>query len=116
MAPSTVGLILLISRGHIRQCTTAAAAMQFVRRETITTTWFRTITADIHLVTHTGACEARSLRGQQAVMLAALAQVDRETTLSQASLEWLATHTCAGRLGAPCVPPLTMVGRQCRAP
>jgi hypothetical protein len=86
MAPYMVGIILLIYRGHIRQCTTAAAAMQFVRRETITTTWFRTITADIHLVTNTGACEARYLRGQKAVMLAALEQVDRETTLSQASL------------------------------
>ena len=84
MAPYTVGIILLIYRGHIRQFTTAADALQCVRRETITTTWFRTITADIHLVTHTGACEARYLRGQQAVMLAVLEQVDRETTLSPA--------------------------------
>ena len=116
MARSTVGIILRISRGHIRQCTTAAAAMQCVRRETITTTWFRTITAAIHLVTHTGACEARYLRGEKAIILAALEQVDRETTLSQASLERLATQACAGRLCTPCVPPLTMVGRQCRAP
>ena len=58
--------------------------MQFVRRETTTTTWFRTITADIHLVTPTGVCEARYLRGQKAVMLAALEQLDRETTLSHA--------------------------------
>jgi hypothetical protein len=47
-----VGIILLIYRGQIRQFTTAAAAVQFVRRETITTSWFRKITADIHLVTH----------------------------------------------------------------
>jgi len=40
--------------------------MQFVRRETTTTTWFRKITADIHRVTTTGACEARYLRGQKA--------------------------------------------------
>jgi hypothetical protein len=85
MAPSTVGIILRISRGHIRPCTTVAAAMQCVRRETSTTTWFRTITVAIHLVTHTGAGEARSLRGQQAVMRAARAQGDRGTTLSQAS-------------------------------
>jgi hypothetical protein len=84
MAPYMVGIILLIYRGQIRQFTTAADALQFVRRETITTTWFRTITADIHLVTHTGACEARYLRGQKAVILAVLEQVDRETTLSRA--------------------------------
>lgn len=86
MAPSTVGIILLIYRGQIQQFTAAAAALEFVRRETTTTTWFRTITADIHLVTHTGASEARYLRGQKAVMLAALAQLDRETTPSPASL------------------------------
>jgi len=40
MAPSTVGIILLIYRGQIRQFTTAADALQCVRRETITTTWF----------------------------------------------------------------------------
>jgi hypothetical protein len=80
----TVGIILLIYRGQIRQFTMAAAAVQFVRRETITTSWFRKITADIHLVTHTGACEARYLRGQKAVILAALEQLDRETTLSHA--------------------------------
>jgi hypothetical protein len=85
MAPSTVGIILLIYRGQIRQFTTAADAVQFVQRETITTTWFRRITADIHLVTPAGACEARYLRGQKAVILAALAQLDRETTLSPAS-------------------------------
>ena len=85
MAPSTVGIILLIYRGQIRQFTTAAAAVQFVRREATTTTWFRKITADIHLVTPTGACEARYLRGQKAVILAALEQLDRETTLSPAS-------------------------------
>ena len=84
MAPYTVGIILLIYRGQIRQFTTAADALQFVRRETITTTWFRKITADIHLVTHTGACEARYLRGQKAVILAVLEQVDCETTLSPA--------------------------------
>ena len=84
MAPYTVGIILLIYRGQIRQFATAAAALQFVQRETITTTWFRTITADIHLVTDTGACEARDLRGQKAVMLAVLEQVDRETTLAPA--------------------------------
>ena len=49
-----------------------------------TTTWFRRIMADIHLVTNTGACEARYLRGQKAVILAALEQLDRETTLSPA--------------------------------
>jgi hypothetical protein len=86
MAPYTVGIILLIYRGQIRQFTTAATAMQFVRRETVTTTWFRKITADIHLVTNTGVCEARYLRGQKAVMLAALEQLDRETTLAPASL------------------------------
>jgi|RhiMetdeSRZDD1v2_1073273.scaffolds.fasta_scaffold1497638_1 hypothetical protein len=86
MAPYTVGIILLIYRGQIRQFTTAAAALQFVRRETVTTTWFRKITADIHLVTTTGVCEARYLRGQKAVMLAALEQLDRETTLAPASL------------------------------
>jgi hypothetical protein len=84
MAPSTVGIILRIYRGHIRQCTTAAAALQWVRRETITTPWCRTITADIHLVTDMGACETRYLRGQKAVMLAVFTQVDRETTLSHA--------------------------------
>jgi hypothetical protein len=47
-----VGIILLIYRRQIRQFTTAAAAVRFVRRETITTSWFRKITADIHLVTH----------------------------------------------------------------
>ena len=52
MPHSTVGIILLIYRGQIRQFTPAAAAVQFVRRETITTSWFRKITADIHLVTH----------------------------------------------------------------
>jgi hypothetical protein len=86
MAPYTVGIILLIYRGQIRQFTTAVAAMQFVRRETTTTTWFRKLTADIHLVTTTGACEARYLRGQKAVILAALEQLDRETILSHASL------------------------------
>jgi hypothetical protein len=86
MAPYTVGIILLIYRGQIRQFTTAADAVQFVRRETTTTTWFRKITADIHLVTSKGVCEARYLRGQKAVILAALEQLDRETTLSQASL------------------------------
>ena len=85
MVPYTVGIILLIYRGQIRQFTTAAAAVQFVRREATTTTWFRTITADIHLVTPTGACEARYLRGQKAVILAALEQLDRETALSPAS-------------------------------
>jgi hypothetical protein len=86
MAPYTVGIILLIYRGQIRQFTTAAAALQFVRRATTTTTWFRTITADIHLVTSTGAYEARYLRGQKAVILAALEQLDRETTLAPAPL------------------------------
>ena len=84
MASYTVGIILLIYRGQIRQFTTAATTLQFVRRETITITWFRTITADIHLGTDTGACEARYLRGQKAVILAVLEQVDRETTLSPA--------------------------------
>jgi hypothetical protein len=84
MAPYTVGIILLIYRGQIRQFTTAADAVRFVQHETITTTWFRKIMADIHLVTPTGACEARYLRGQKAVMLAALEQLDRETTLSHA--------------------------------
>jgi hypothetical protein len=37
MAPYTVGIILLIYRGQIRQFATAADAMQFVRREQITT-------------------------------------------------------------------------------
>ena len=84
MAPYTVGIILLIDRGQIRQFTTAADAVQFVRRATTTTTWFRKLTADIHLVTPTGACEARYLRGQKAVILAALEQLDRETTLAHA--------------------------------
>jgi hypothetical protein len=52
--------------------------VQFVRRETITT-WFRKITADIHLVATTGACEARYLRGHKAIILAALEQFVRET-------------------------------------
>jgi hypothetical protein len=47
MAPCTGGIILLIYCGHVRQFTTVADAVQFVRRETITTTWFRKITADI---------------------------------------------------------------------
>jgi hypothetical protein len=84
MAPYTVGIILLIYRGQVRQLTTAGDAVQFVRRETITTTWYRKLTADIHLVTRQGACEARYLRGQKAVILAALEQLDRETTLSHA--------------------------------
>jgi hypothetical protein len=82
MAPYTVGIILLIYRGQIRQFTTAADAVQFVRRVTVTTTWFRKITADIHLVADNGSCHARYLRGQKAVVLEALEQVDRETTLS----------------------------------
>ena len=82
MAPYTIGIILLIYRGQVRQFTTAADALQFVRRATITTTWFRRITADIHLVTPTGTLEARYLRGQKVVILAALEQLDRETTLS----------------------------------
>jgi len=81
MAPYTVGIILLIYRGQVRQFTTAADAVQFVRRATITTTWCRKITADIHLVTPKGVCEARYLRGQKASILAALEQLDRETTL-----------------------------------
>jgi hypothetical protein len=85
MAPSTVGIILLIYRGQIRQFTTAAAALQFVRRATTTTTWFRKITADIHLVTPTGACEARYLRGQKTVILTALEQLERETIVTPAS-------------------------------
>ena len=76
------------------------AAMQSVRRETTTTTWFRKITADLHRVTTTGACEARYLRGQKAVILAALEQLDRETILPHASLSQLATSACAGRLFA----------------
>jgi hypothetical protein len=84
MAPATVGIILRIYRGQIRQFTTAAAALQFVRRATTTTTWFRRITADIHLVTPTGASEARYLRGQKALILAALEQLERETTPSPA--------------------------------
>jgi hypothetical protein len=84
MAPCTVGIILLIYRGHVRQFTTAAAAVQFVRRETITTTWCRKITADIHLVAANGACQARYLRGHKAAILAALEQLDRETTPAHA--------------------------------
>jgi hypothetical protein len=84
MAPYTVGIILLIYRGQIRQFTTAADAMQFVRRATITTTWFRKMTADIHLVAANGACQARYLRGHKPVILEALEQLDRETTLAHA--------------------------------
>jgi hypothetical protein len=84
MAPYTVGLILLIYRGHVRQFTTAADAVQFVRREDVTTTWCRKITADIHLVAATGVCEARYLRGHKAVILVALEQVDQETTRAHA--------------------------------
>jgi hypothetical protein len=59
-----VGIILLIYRGQIRQFTTVAAALQFVRRETITTTWFRKTTGDLHLVTtrepvRPGTCAGR---------------------------------------------------------
>jgi len=79
MAPYAVSIILLIYRGQIRQFTTAADAVQFVQRATITTTWFRKITADIHLVADTGACQARYLRGDKAVILAALEQLDRQT-------------------------------------
>jgi hypothetical protein len=84
MAPWTVGIILLIYRGQIRQFTTAADAVQFVQRATITTTWFRKITADIHLVTDNGACHARYVRGHKPVILAALEQLDRETTQAHA--------------------------------
>jgi hypothetical protein len=84
MAPFTVGIILLIYRGQIRQFITAADAAQFVRRATVTTTWFRKITADIHLVADTGACQARYLRGHKMVILAALEQLDRETTQAHA--------------------------------
>jgi hypothetical protein len=84
MAPCTVGIILLIYRGQVRQFTTAADAVQFVRRETITTTWFRKITADMHLVADTGVCQARYLRGHKSVILEALEQLDRETTPSHA--------------------------------
>jgi hypothetical protein len=84
MAPYTVGIILLIYRGQVRQFTTAADAVQFVRRATITTTWYRKIMADMHLVAANGACYARYLRGHKAVILEALEQLDRETTPSQA--------------------------------
>ena len=80
MAPYTVGIILLIYRGQIRQFTTAADALQCVRRATVTTTWFRKITADMPLVADNGACQARYLRGDKATILAALEQLDRETT------------------------------------
>jgi hypothetical protein len=80
MAPSTVGVIHLIYHGHVRQFTTAADALQFVRGATLTTTWFRKLTADIHLVTSMGAYEARYFRGHTSVILEALEQVDRETT------------------------------------
>jgi hypothetical protein len=80
MASLTVSIILLIYRGQIRQFTTAAHAVQFVRRETITTNWFRKITADIHLVADNRVCQARYLRGQKSVILEALEQLDRETT------------------------------------
>lgn len=80
MASWTVGIILLIYRGQVRQFKTVADAAQFVRRATTTTTWFRKITADVHLVADTGACQARYIRGHKAVILAALEQLDRETT------------------------------------
>jgi hypothetical protein len=83
MAPDTGGIILLIYRGQGRQCTTAADAVQFVGRAT-TTTWYRKITADIHLVAANGACQARDLCGHNAVILAALEQLDRETMPSPA--------------------------------
>jgi hypothetical protein len=84
MAPYTVGIILLIYRGQIRQFIRAADAVQFLQRETITTTWFRKITADIHLVAANGTCQAQYLRGHKPVILEALEQVDRETTQSHA--------------------------------
>ena len=84
MAPYTVGIILLIYRGQIRQFTTAASAVQFVQRATVTTTWFRKITADIHLIAANGACQGRYLRGHKPVILEALEQLDRETTRSYA--------------------------------
>lgn len=84
MASCTAGIILLISRGQSRQCATAADAVQCVRRATITTTWFRKMTADIHLVAANGACQARDLHGHKPVILLALEQLDRETTPSHA--------------------------------
>jgi hypothetical protein len=84
MAPDTVGIILRIYRGQIRPFTTAADALQCVRRATVTTTWFRKITVDMHFVADNGACHARYLREHTPVILAALEPLDRETTQAHA--------------------------------
>lgn len=70
MTLCTVSILLLIYRGPIRQFTTAAV-VQLVQQKTVTTTWFRHITADRHLLLDHGAWHARYLRGHKAVMLEA---------------------------------------------
>jgi hypothetical protein len=80
MANAIVKMIMLIYRGWLPQFTTTEHAVPFRQRETVTTRWFRKVTADIHFVTDAGVWQAQHLRGHKYAIIEALPQLERAPT------------------------------------
>jgi hypothetical protein len=86
MAHATVDLISIVYRGQTQQFTTVSQAVHFLRRDDITTGWFRKITAEV-LVADGDVRQTQRLRGQKFAMITALEQLQHDSRQTQTTPE-----------------------------